>query len=107
VRPQLVERVLAECFEHPKPGLGAGLADRLQHALVDGRVQSHCDSLGRSVVEERRADCRNRSRRGGARESAQPAKQRALRLVESTVSTTGVVIGSYEPAGDVQTGSLA
>jgi dihydrofolate reductase len=32
---------------------------------------------------------------------------KALRLVESTVSTTGVVIGSYEPAGDVQTGSFA
>ena len=32
---------------------------------------------------------------------------KALRLVDSTVSTTGVVIGSYEPAGDVQTGSFA
>jgi dihydrofolate reductase len=30
----------------------------------------------------------------------------ALRLVDSTVSTTGVVIGTYEPAGDIKTGSL-
>jgi dihydrofolate reductase len=30
-----------------------------------------------------------------------------LRLVESTVSTTGVVMGTYEPAGEVVTGSFA
>ena len=30
----------------------------------------------------------------------------AFRLVDSFVSKTGVVIGSYEPAGDVQTGSF-
>ena len=29
-----------------------------------------------------------------------------LKLVDSTVSTTGVVIGTYEPAGDIQTGSF-
>jgi hypothetical protein len=31
----------------------------------------------------------------------------ALRLVDSTVSTTGVVIGTYEPAGEIATGSFA
>ena len=31
----------------------------------------------------------------------------ALKLVESTVTTSGVVIGSYEPAGDIVTGSFA
>jgi dihydrofolate reductase len=30
----------------------------------------------------------------------------ALRLVDSTVSTTGVVIGTYEPAGEFVTGSF-
>jgi len=30
-----------------------------------------------------------------------------LSLVDSTVSTTGVVIGTYEPAGEVVTGSFA
>jgi dihydrofolate reductase len=30
-----------------------------------------------------------------------------LRLVDSTVSTTGVVIGTYEPAGQIVTGSFA
>jgi dihydrofolate reductase len=30
-----------------------------------------------------------------------------LRLVDSTVSTTGVVIGTYEPAGEITTGSFA
>ena len=30
----------------------------------------------------------------------------ALRLVDSQVSTTGVIIGSYEPAGDVVTGTI-
>jgi len=29
-----------------------------------------------------------------------------LRLVNSTVSTTGVVIGTYEPAGEIVTGSF-
>jgi dihydrofolate reductase len=31
----------------------------------------------------------------------------ALHLTDSTVSTTGVVIGTYEPSGEVQTGSFA
>ena len=31
----------------------------------------------------------------------------ALKLVESKVSTTGVVIGTYEPAGEIVTGSFA
>ena len=30
-----------------------------------------------------------------------------LRLVDSTVSTTGVMIGTYEPAGQLVTGSFA
>jgi dihydrofolate reductase len=30
-----------------------------------------------------------------------------LKLVDSTVSTTGVVIGTYEPAGAIVTGSFA
>jgi dihydrofolate reductase len=30
-----------------------------------------------------------------------------LKLVDSVVSTTGVVIGTYEPAGDIQLGSFA
>jgi dihydrofolate reductase len=30
-----------------------------------------------------------------------------LKLVDSTVSTTGVVIGTYEPAGEIVTGSFA
>ncbi|MGH2792821.1 MAG: dihydrofolate reductase family protein [Actinomycetota bacterium] len=30
----------------------------------------------------------------------------ALKLVDSTVSTTGVVIGTYEPAGEIETGSF-
>ena len=31
----------------------------------------------------------------------------ALKLVDSTVSTTGVMIGTYEPAGEIVTGSFA
>jgi dihydrofolate reductase len=31
----------------------------------------------------------------------------ALRLLDSTVSTTGVLIGTYEPAGEIVTGSFA
>jgi dihydrofolate reductase len=30
-----------------------------------------------------------------------------LKLIDSTVSTTGVVIGTYEPAGEIATGSFA
>jgi hypothetical protein len=31
----------------------------------------------------------------------------ALKLVDSKVSSTGVVIGTYEPAGEIVTGSFA
>ena len=31
----------------------------------------------------------------------------ALKLVDSKVSTTGVMIGTYEPAGEIVTGSFA
>ena len=31
----------------------------------------------------------------------------ALKLLDSTVSSTGVVIGTYEPAGEIVTGSFA
>jgi dihydrofolate reductase len=31
----------------------------------------------------------------------------ALKLVDSKVSTTGVVIGTYEPAGEIVTGTFA
>ena len=31
----------------------------------------------------------------------------ALKLADSKVSTTGVVIGTYEPAGEIVTGSFA
>jgi dihydrofolate reductase len=31
----------------------------------------------------------------------------ALKLLDSTVSTTGVMLGTYEPAGDIVTGSFA
>jgi hypothetical protein len=30
-----------------------------------------------------------------------------LKLVDSTVSTAGVMIGTYEPAGEIVTGSFA
>ena len=30
-----------------------------------------------------------------------------LKLVDSTISTTGVAIGTYEPAGEIVTGSFA
>jgi dihydrofolate reductase len=30
-----------------------------------------------------------------------------LKLVDSTISTTGVMIGTYEPAGEIVTGSFA
>ncbi len=43
----------------------------------------------------------------GKRLFAQGTFPSALKLVDSKVSTTGVVIGTYEPAGDVVTGSFA
>jgi dihydrofolate reductase len=43
----------------------------------------------------------------GKRLFADGAGPAGLRLVDSTVSTTGVVIGTYEPAGDIPTGSFA
>jgi hypothetical protein len=30
-----------------------------------------------------------------------------LKLVDTTISTTGVVIGTYEPTGELQTGTFA
>jgi dihydrofolate reductase len=42
----------------------------------------------------------------GKRLFADGAVPAALRLVDSKVSTTGVVIGTYEPAGEIATGSF-
>ena len=43
----------------------------------------------------------------GKRLFADGAIPAGLKLVDSTVSTTGVVIGTYEPAGELVTGSFA
>ena len=43
----------------------------------------------------------------GKRLFADGAIPAGLKLVDSTVSTTGVVIGTYEPAGEIVTGSFA
>lgn len=43
----------------------------------------------------------------GKRLFAEGVTPGAMRLVESTVSTTGVIIATYEPAGPVSTGSFA
>lgn len=43
----------------------------------------------------------------GKRLFADGAVPAGLRLVDSTVSTTGVVIGTYQPAGAIVTGSFA
>ena len=43
----------------------------------------------------------------GKRLFSEGAIPSALRLVDSKVSTTGVVIGTYEPAGEIVTGSFA
>ncbi len=43
----------------------------------------------------------------GKRLFADGAIPAGLRLVDSTVSTTGVVIGTYEPAGEIVPGSFA
>lgn len=44
---------------------------------------------------------------GGKRLFADGVKSGAMKLVKSTVSTTGVIVATYEPAGPVQTGSFA
>ncbi len=43
----------------------------------------------------------------GKRLFAEGTVPAGLRLLDSTVSTTGVIIGTYEPAGEVVTGSFA
>ena len=43
----------------------------------------------------------------GKRLFAEGAIPSALTMVESEVSTTGVVIGTYEPAGPIVTGTFA
>ena len=43
----------------------------------------------------------------GRRLFADGAIPAALKLVDSTVSSTGVVIGTYEPAGELVTGTFA
>lgn len=44
---------------------------------------------------------------GGKRLFAEGAPAAGLKLVDHTISTTGVVIGTYEPAGELVTGSFA
>ena len=46
-------------------------------------------------------------RRTGKRLFADGTVPAGLRLVDSTVSTTGVLIGTYEPAGEIPIGSFA
>ncbi|MEJ2637614.1 MAG: dihydrofolate reductase family protein [Calditrichia bacterium] len=43
----------------------------------------------------------------GKRLFAEGTRAQALKLVESRVATTGVIIATYEPAGDLVTGSFA
>jgi hypothetical protein len=43
---------------------------------------------------------------GGKRLFAESSVPAGLKLVDSTVSTTGVVIATYEPAGVLETGSF-
>src|SRR5215204_3567898 len=43
----------------------------------------------------------------GKRLFADGAVPAGLRMVDSTVSTTGVIIGTYQPAGEIVTGSFA
>jgi dihydrofolate reductase len=43
----------------------------------------------------------------GKRLFGEGAKPAALKLVNSRTSTTGVVIATYQPAGELQTGSFA
>ena len=43
----------------------------------------------------------------GKRLFSEGAIPSGLKLVDSTVSSTGVVIGTYEPAGEIVTGSFA
>ena len=43
----------------------------------------------------------------GKRLFSEGAIPSGLKLVDSKVSTTGVVIGTYEPAGEIVTGSFA
>ena len=43
----------------------------------------------------------------GKRLFSETAKPSALRLVRSQVSTTGVVMSTYVPSGDIQPGSFA
>jgi dihydrofolate reductase len=43
----------------------------------------------------------------GKRLFSETAKPSALRLVRSQISTTGVVMSTYEPSGDIQLGSFA
>ncbi|MDQ3982554.1 MAG: hypothetical protein M3271_07745 [Actinomycetota bacterium] len=44
---------------------------------------------------------------GGKRLFADGALPRGLKLVDNKVSSTGVVIGTYVPAGELVTGSFA
>jgi dihydrofolate reductase len=63
----------------------------LRHSLVDTlRVWTFPVVLGR-----------------GKRLFAEGAPPAALNLVDSQISTTGVVMATYEPAGDLRTGSFA
>ena len=73
-------------------GSGNLIQTLMRHGLVD-RVPAVGLSPRRRLGE---ASC--------SRDGTVPS---ALKLVDSMVSTTGVVIGTYEPAGEIVTGSFA
>jgi dihydrofolate reductase len=62
--------------------------------------------LGHSLVDEYRLWVFPVVLGSGKRLFADGAVPARLKLVDSTVSTTGVVIGTYQPAGEIVTGSF-
>ena len=88
-------------------GLAALKAEDRPELLVHGSSNLIQTLLRHNLIDEYRLWVFPVVIGSGKRLFADGAIPAGLRLVDSTVSTTGVVIGTYEPAGEIVPGSFA
>lgn len=87
-------------------GLAALKQEEGPELQVHGSADLIQSLLRRNIIDEYRLWVFPVVIGSGKRLFADGAIPAALRLVDSKVSTTGVVIGTYEPAGEIATGSF-
>src|SRR5262249_37502875 len=110
--PRTPGRGAAACGARRRPSAGArardpARQDRRPELQVHGRGTLIQTLLRHNLVDQYRLWVFPLVIGSGKRPFADGTIPSGLKLVDSKVSTTGVVIGTYEPAGEIVTGSFA